>query len=159
MKGKNIILIGVGAIVGFISGGVFAIKKILENDRTRDALRQTISEKVERILFGDKPQSKSHSRVSYRSYYDFKSNRPKTPDSYSNIHFPSRVDAENVLDGMKDIIDQYGFVTIADFYDLCGICKFTYKSSQYGWVDTDRCKIVRIKDGFKIDLPDPLPIN
>lgn len=159
MKGKNIILVGTGAIVGFISCGVLTTKKILENDRTRDALRQIIADKVEQILFGDTPQPKNCSGVNYRSYYDFKNSRPKTPDGYSHIHFPSRVDAENALDEMKDIINQYGVVTIADFYELSGNHNFVYNSSKYGWVNVDRCKIVRIKDGFKIDLPDPLPLN
>lgn len=159
MKSKNMILVGTGAIVGFISCGVLTIKKILENDRTRDALRQIIVDKVEQILFGDTPRPKNSPKVSYRSYYDFKNSRSKTPDGYSNIHFPSRVDAENVLDEMKDIVDRYGFATIADFYELSGNYNFIYNSSKYGWVDVSRCKIVRIKDGFKIDLPDPLPIN
>lgn len=40
MKAKNIILVGVGGIVGFVSCGVLTTKKILENDKMRNAVKQ-----------------------------------------------------------------------------------------------------------------------
>lgn len=159
MKGKNIILVGAGTIMGFVSCGVITIEKILESDRMREALKQVVLDKVCWILFVDTPRPNNQSKVSYRSYYDFKNHRPKTLDGYSNIYFPARADAEKVLDEMKDITDQYGYVTIADFYELAGVRNFVYNSSKYGWLDIDKCKIVRIKACFKIDLPDPLLID
>lgn len=158
MKGKNIILVGTGAVVGFISCGVITIEKLLENDRTRKALKQIIHDKVEFFLFGEASQTGKRSTVSYQHYYDSKKSRQNFYDNLEDVIFSSCKDVEDVLNGMKEIIEQYGFATIADFYDLCGICKVAYKSSKYGWIKIDECEPVRVRDGYKIDLPKPMRI-
>lgn len=67
MKGKSIILVGIGAAIGFISCGVIVIKKILENERTRDALKCIVSDKIEWLLYGDATRN---SKTSYGSFYE-----------------------------------------------------------------------------------------
>lgn len=74
MKRKSIILVGTGAVIGFISCGVIVIKKILENERTRAALKCIISDKVEWFLYGDAPRNSTASKTSYRSFYEDRSN-------------------------------------------------------------------------------------
>lgn len=159
MKGKSIILVGTGIIIGFISCGVFTIKKILENDRMRITLKQIISDKIGWLLFGDTSRTKNRSNISYQSYYESKRSRQVFYDNFLNVIFSSHKDAEDVLNGMKVFIKRYGFVTIADFYDLCGICKFNGNNSKYGWIDIDECEIIQIRAGYKIDLPKPKQID
>lgn len=158
MKGKNIILVGTGAVVGFISCEIVTTKKLFENDRTREALVQIISDKIETFLFGEVHQRRNHSKVSYQSYYDSKS-RPFLYDDLEDVIFSSRKDVEDLIDNMNQLIERYGVVTVADYYDLCGISKVTYKSSQYGWLNIDNAKSVRIRAGYKISLPRPLKLD
>lgn len=75
MKGKNIILVGTGTIVGFISCGVITIKKLLENDRTREELKKIIGDKVEFFLFGETSRTGKRSNVSYQHYCESKKSR------------------------------------------------------------------------------------
>lgn len=150
MKAKNIILVGAGGIVGFVSCSVLTTKKILENDKMRNAVKQIIYDKVGWILYGEIPQSKNRSRVSYYQYYNH--------SSYDrmNVFFNSREDAENVLNEMKNVINSYGVVTVEDFYDLSEVDSSNYTDRKYGWTNLDKCKVVSIKGKdhmYKIDLP------
>lgn len=159
MNRKNIILVGTGAIVGFISCGVITIEKLLGNDRTRKALKQIISDKVAFFLFGEASQTEKSSNVSYQHYYGSKKSRQNFYDDLEDVIFSSCKDAEDVLNGMKEVIEQYGFATIADFYNLCDICKVDYNSSKYRWINIDKCEPVRTRSGYKIDLPKPMLIH
>ena len=66
--------------------------------------------------------------------------------------FATRRDAEEILNYMGDLIDEYGFVTVADFYDLVGVSG-NYTDNKYGWTDISNAEIVRVKDGYMIKLP------
>lgn len=70
MKAKDIILVGIGVVAGFVSCSILVIKTILRIDKMRDALKQIICDRVEWILYGETPQSNNRSRVSYQSYYN-----------------------------------------------------------------------------------------
>lgn len=50
----------------------------------------------------------------------------------SQVVFPSRVEAQEVLQGMYDALEQYNAVTVADFYDLCDI-QPEFTDRQWGW--------------------------
>jgi len=64
----------------------------------------------------------------------------------------SRQDAEKTLSAMQDIIDSYGFATVADFKDLTGV-QSTITDNRYGWTDLEGTTIKNILHGYRIDLP------
>ena len=66
--------------------------------------------------------------------------------------FETRRDAEEILNYIGDLIDEYGFVTVADLYDLAGVSG-NYTNNKYGWTDISNAEIVRLKDGYMIKLP------
>lgn len=66
--------------------------------------------------------------------------------------FETRRDAEEILNYMEDLIDEYGFVTVADLYDLVGVSG-NYTDNKYGWTDISNAEIVRVRDGYMIKLP------
>ena len=96
-----------------------------------------------------------------RGYVDysrqFEQPRHHKSDNVSNvvrvIEFDSSNDANEVLSYMIDSIEQYGLVTVADFYELSGVAsKFT--DHQFGWTNLDGVRVVPIRGGgFHISFP------
>ena len=76
----------------------------------------------------------------------------------TEIVFEHRNNALVALSNLKDIFDLYYVVSVADLYDQAGIkCDYTY--SRFGWKDYDaihNAKIVKVKGGYMIDLPEPV---
>ena len=69
---------------------------------------------------------------------------------YSDLMFESLKEAKNVLHLMHEIINDYGFVTIADMYDLAD-AQAPYTSHKFGWDDLSGFKInTSIKQGVVI---------
>lgn len=73
----------------------------------------------------------------------------------------SRKDAKEILRYMREIIDRYGFVTLADFYDLIGSEKAVYTDHKKGWRMLTRAKVslIRRKGMYKIELPDFVDVS
>ena len=79
----------------------------------------------------------------------------KTDRKYELV-YETRADAEKVLNGMSEIIDEYGFVTVADLYDISGLPGAYYTDSKIGWKRSIKESIIkRVRDGYVIDLPEP----
>lgn len=54
---------------------------------------------------------------------------------------------------MDKIISDYGMVTVADLYDLCGLPCRDYTANKYGWTNLYSAKAVRVRAGYKLELP------
>jgi len=67
---------------------------------------------------------------------------------------PSREDAEEVLQQMYDILDQYNVVTVSEFLELVGLPD-EYTDRNYGWTSSREFQVRRVRDGYVIDLPEP----
>ena len=77
-------------------------------------------------------------------------------DRKYELVYETLVDAEDVLNGMSEIIDKYGFVTVADLYDISGLPGAYYTDSKIGWKGSiEESTIKRVRDGYVIDLPKP----
>lgn len=71
------------------------------------------------------------------------------------VGFPNRDEAAMVLDTMRYNIDQYGQVSVADYYDWVGMSNITsYTDVNYGWTDLYSARIITLRGGmFGITLP------
>lgn len=146
----------------FTSDDINNVKSYVIDDvllpAVKRAINDVVSEGIHMLLYGEK-SNKSRtpgSRVSYRSYYDNPdsktSNNRSMVYNYDDIVLESRAEAEDVLSRMDEIIDQYGIISVADFYDLVGVSS-SYTDNKYGWVDIRNANIIRTRDGYKIKLP------
>lgn len=73
---------------------------------------------------------------------------------YMDIPFDTRPDAEKVLDAMRDILDQYPSVSVADFYDLVGYnYGNNYTCNNYGWTDLSNVTVTWSRGAWYIALP------
>ena len=130
----------------------------------KDTIAETIKQAVDMLLFGNSRQSsrrdKPYGRVSYASYYDRdeKKERARSRGSaksreFYDIILDSRNEAEEVLESLRDIIDQYGEASLADYHDLCGVTG-AYTDNKYGWTDLSHVTVSLVRgQGYIVDLP------
>ena len=157
---------GLGKLFGnFVSEDAQDIKSYLFRDIVVPTIKKTISDTVDMILYGGSSKSRtSASRVSYRSYYDeprtrsVRDVRPTVGYSYDDVIVESRGDGEEVLSRMNELIDTYQIVSVADLYDLVGLTG-NYTDNKYGWTNLSTAEVVRVREGYKLDLPRPMPIK
>lgn len=129
-------------------------------DGITDVLKKSID-----AIFGRKSSGSGSrsSKISYRNYYDNPDSRGTSTKArsvydYDDIIFDSRGEAEEVLDRMDELVELYGNVSVAEFYDLAGISS-EYTSQKYGWTNIHTAKIVRVSgDGYMIKLPRVMPL-
>lgn len=157
----------------FISEDIKNVKSYIVMDVLVPAAKKAISDIVrdgiDMILYGDSGRGKRNTNAGYISYRDYSSrsdrdrdrfsdNRVRGSYDYDDITFQTRADAEDVLEGMDDLIENYKVVTVADLYDLIGkSCNYT--DNKYGWTNLRNAEVVRGRDGWKIKLPRALPID
>ena len=163
------------AIDTFVKEDLVSIKNSLISDIIIPAVKNMIwdgfTDALDIALFkgdGRRRGGAGSSRSSYVSYNKYsnssRENRRESSEprrsryDFSDITFESKPDAEEVLRQMDDIMDEYKIVTVSDFYDLVGETG-EYTDRKYGWTNIRNAHVVRGRDGYKIELPKPLPID
>lgn len=106
----------------------------------------------------DKVSYKDYNGISSRRDDRFTSTKTATGYSYDDITLESRGEAEAVLSRMDEIIEEYNEVRVADLYDLVGITG-EYTDNKYGWTNIRSARVVRTRDGYKIEMPRALPLK
>ena len=132
MKMKNVAKNFGLCMVGFISGSIVTsigvIHLVKKSRNIQNGISLEIEGRIKQFLH------KGENGIAGRSYPD--------------IVFKTREEAEEVLSGMKDLLDKYGVVTVSDFCELSST-PCTYIQNKYGWVNID-AHIVPIPDGYMI---------
>ena len=157
----------------FITEDVHSVKDYLIQEVLLPAAKKAISEMVssgiDMLLYGEaksKNRSRNESRVSYTKYYERERERDYDRGTrtrargydYDDIILDTRREAEEVLDRMQDLIDNYGMVSVADLYDLVGI-NGSYTDNKYGWTHLRSADVQRVRDGYLLKLPKALPFD
>lgn len=158
----------------FISEDVSNVKSYILLEVLVPAIKKAISDIVtngiDMVLYGETGRTRNKStasKVSYNRCYDRPEDRKRDYNApaarngfdYDDLIFPTRGDAEAVLDAMNEIIAQYQVVSIADLYDLANVSLDNYTANKYGWTDIRGCKPIRVRDGYILKLPRALPLN
>ena len=143
------------------------IKEFIIMDVVIPTVKKTISEIVDMLLFGGSRGNRRTTNAGYVSYDRFSDRRDdrrsgvtqtRTGYSYNDITLDDRAEAEEVLARMDELMATYGIVRVADLYDLVGIsCNYT--DNDYGWTNIRNARVVRVRDGYKLELPKALPIK
>lgn len=93
-------------------------------------------------------------------------NRPPMPMSrrgqaihdFEEIEFQSRQDASIVLNLMYDRLEQYGTVSVAEFYGWADV-RGNFTDQNWGWRSLEGAGPTRSRNGFVLNLPMPVPLN
>jgi hypothetical protein len=139
----------------------------------KDMMADAVSQGIERMLFGEARSTSRRPRSGggngYVSYNRYSSNTPRDgrreePRSVSRgararhdfdeIILATRVEAEEVIDRLSDLVQRYESATVADLYDLVGVSG-SYTDDKWGWTDIRGATVQRIRNGYLLDLPKP----
>lgn len=109
-------------------------------------------------------------KISYREYYT-STNAAGTSNSsrssisqgylYPDTCYETRGDAEIVLETMRDVVEKYGIVTMADMFELSGLVTQP-GDFKFGWTKEDmpNASIERLRDGtYTIKMSRAKPID
>ena len=157
------------------------VPAILEN------IADTIQTVVEMRFFGDTGRSSrirrrsgnaTGSRINYGGYFvgndnrrdrSLKSSKRDSDDSYQepldDFIFDDRRDAEMVLVDMKELLDQYTRVTVADYIDLLKqygvkVRDADHTDQKWGWNDLSDVRVKPARGGgHYLDLPKEYPVG
>ena len=107
---------------------------------------RTIAERTAYGRFFDEPRNKESRTTTYKAF------------DTDEIVFGNRGDAEQVLDRMFEILEQYGVARVTDLYDMAGL-SVDYTAGKYGWTSLRNARVERVSGGYILDLPRALPIG
>jgi hypothetical protein len=77
---------------------------------------------------------------------------------YRDFVIPSRGQAEEVIDGMCSVLDQYGTVSVHELKEMLGVTgEFT--DQKWGWKNLRDAGVSRDREGYRLDLPKPISLD
>lgn len=155
------------AIEVFFAKDMDDVKDYLVQDvlipEARDAVYNLINNGCQMLLYGSTKNRSSRNgpgvvRVNYNKCYD--QSKPQDQNekrrngmNFDNVVFEDMADAEEVLNQMIDILDDYKSVSVADFCDLANIPD-EYTDRKYGWTNLSKAEVRRLSGGgWYIQLP------
>ena len=166
----------------FIAGDMKSVTRYAVMDialpAAREMLFETVSEGFRKWLYGDKnyrrgstpPQSGPTGYVQYNrpspsrppwsqsSPQRALSREARAKHDFDEIVLNSRVEAEEVIDRLYDVVSRYESASVADLYELVGLSS-THTDHKWGWTDIRGAGVSRVRDGYLLDLPNPEPLD
>lgn len=168
---------GIGSKIGailFDDNNVGDVKEYVIFDvivpAVKNAISNAITGGIDMLLFGERRSDSSRSSSS-RGYTSYSSRSTSRRDSsrqgyrrsslfeLDDILLPTKIDATSVIDNMFNILDEYGVVSVADYYALVGEPS-NYQMNAWGWENLNNVYTQRTRSGeYKIILPKPVNIK
>lgn len=137
----------------------------------KSTISDIITNSIEMLLYGSTERGKyirrdrSRSYVNYNSLYDHKRRRDRTTTTkspsrhdFNEVIFERRIDAEEVLSNLVELIDMYDVATVADFYSAAGLDE-EWNDHKFGWDNLARGTVKRIREGYILVLPRPIQLE
>lgn len=142
----------------------------------KDMLSDAVAQGTDSILYDEsrsttRPRRRSSGQNGHVSYNRYSSSGPskrrepirqeptissraRATHDFDEILLATRIEAEEVIDRLYDLINQYDTASVADLYELVGI-QGKYTDARWGWFDLRGTTARRTRRGYLIDLPDP----
>jgi hypothetical protein len=138
----------------------------------KNLISDVVSQGIERMLYGDSRPSRSSGRPGYTNYsrppgagrsIPMSDPRPalsrqaRANHDFGEIILATRAEAEDVLEQLRELINQYEIATVSDLYQLVGHTgEFT--DDKWGWDDLRSASIRPIRGGYLLNMPRTQPI-
>jgi hypothetical protein len=153
-----------------------SIVRYLVMDVLVPAAKNTISEVVTQALqqafWGGRGQAVSGSRPGYTSYTRTSttgrtvgaepartlSRQARSSHDVSNVIIKTRGEAEDVIDMLRTMIDQYQMASVNDLYDLLGLTS-DFTDAKWGWTDLRGASVRPVHGGYVLDLPNTIALT
>lgn len=143
----------------------------------KDMIADAVSQGVERMIFGES-RGPRRGRPGHRpggsgyvSYNKMSSSTVRREDprpqlsrqarrthDFDEIVLATRAEGTDVLDRLYVLIDQYGQASVSDLYELIGITG-EYTDEKWGWDNLRGSGVVRVSNGYLLDLPPAEPLT
>lgn len=117
-------------------------------------------------IFGDSRRAPSGQgpRAGYTSYNTVR-NRPESrvatrqrgSNQPEDLIVQTRTEAEEVIDGLRILINQFQLATVADYYALARITP-SFTDDKWGWTDLRSANFRPVNGGYLIMLPPTKPL-
>jgi hypothetical protein len=140
----------------------------------KDMVVESFTQGIEKLIFGDSrrrgstpPMAGPTGYVSYNRYsMGGRSSGPsralsrqaRSRHNFDEIILADRVEAEEVIDKLFELVSRYESATVADLYELVGLSS-THTDHKWGWADLHGAGVSRIRGGYLLDLPEPEPLD
>lgn len=146
----------------------------------KDMVSDAVYQGIERILFGDVrnrvggSRSFRHDSGGHIKYNRFAPQQspvsrredPRRPLSrqarathdFDEIVLSTKVEADEVIEQMFELLATYDAVTVSDLYGMLGQTG-NFTDERWGWTDLRGAGSTRIKGGYLLDLPRPEPLD
>ena len=133
----------------------------------KNLISDTVTRGIESMLYGGDSRPRSKNTYSdYSGYSRPKGSRDRPAErrerrsarhaepERNEIIFDSRSDANDVIDRMSDLIDQYGQASLADLNALIGASS-NFIDDNWGWTDMGSFDVRQVRDGFMLTHDEP----
>lgn len=77
--------------------------------------------------------------------------------NFDEVVLSTRGEAEQVIFQLGEELRRYGTVTVANLYELVDLGP-THTDTKWGWTDLRGAGTSRVRDGWLLDLPSPIPL-
>jgi hypothetical protein len=141
----------------------------------KDMIAEAGAQGIEKFIFGDNrrrggstpPAAGPSGYVSYNRFQmgskqtspqRAMSRQARARHDFDEIVLSERVEAEEVIDRLFEVVSRYGSATVADLYELAGIPS-THTDNKGGWTHLRGAGVARVRGGFLLDLPEPEPLD
>lgn len=140
---------------------------------TKDLITDVVTQGIERTLYGEVQSRgstvRNRSSAGYTPYNRYTSGggtirgrqderpaisaRGRARHEFDELVFPTKTEAEEVLDRLFLQVEKYGSTTVAEFYEACGQSAH-FVDENWGWDDLSTSAIVRVHGGgYVIKFP------
>jgi hypothetical protein len=132
----------------------------------KNMISDAVSQGVDRLMFGDSRPNSRNRTAGTSGYTNYSKVTPLRPDrremtqrarsshDFDDIVIQTRGEAEEVLDKLRALVDQYEMATVSDLYDLVGVSG-DFTDDKWGWYDLRNAGVRPIRAGYLIVLPRP----
>lgn len=101
--------------------------------------------------------------VNYTRFSSTRGESIRPTARYSNvvcddIILQSKDEANMVIDSLCEVIETYGWVSVADMHEMVGM-PVGYTEHKYGWNSLRTADIIAVREGYMIRFPAPRPLD
>ena len=142
-----------GGIATATVAGVYMLSK---SDAIKRFAKSYLFQKIYSLLYENKKLSYNEKPIvkfpKENSYCDY-------AKSVCNqeIVLDTKEESNNVISEVKEIIDKYGFASVADLYEICGVLA-NYTDNEYGWIDVSGAYSKKVMGGYSPMFPESVRI-
>lgn len=151
----------------------------------KDTLADAVTQGVERKLWGEVRSTSRRSRgaggilgkIDYQGHTPYNrygsssssrrpdpresrgpSRRARAMHNFAEIIIPTRVEGEEVIDRLFDLVSRYEMASVADLYTMLGVDSDPI-DQKWGWTDLRGSGVTRVNQGYLLELPRPEPLD